>query len=109
MTIHKSKGLEFPVVIVGAMASEFNFQDLKKRYLLDKDLGFASNYINPIKRITYSTLYKQAVKQKKLREQLAEEMRVLYVALTRAKEKLVMVGNVNSFVKKQEAWEQMLA
>ncbi|HEY4601893.1 MAG TPA: helicase-exonuclease AddAB subunit AddA [Cerasibacillus sp.] len=108
MTIHKSKGLEFPAVIVGAMGNEFNLQDLRQRYLLHKDLGFASNYINPIKRITYSTLYKQAVKQEKLREQLAEEMRVLYVALTRAKEKLVMVGNVNSFAKKREAWEQML-
>ncbi|MFD2042728.1 helicase-exonuclease AddAB subunit AddA [Ornithinibacillus salinisoli] len=108
MTIHKSKGLEFPVVIVGAMEKQFNLQDLNKRYLLHKDLGFASKYIDPVKRITYPTIYFDAMRQEKLRELLAEEMRVLYVALTRAKEKLVMVGNVASFEKKQEKWQKML-
>ncbi|SET13863.1 DNA helicase/exodeoxyribonuclease V, subunit A [Oceanobacillus limi] len=108
MTIHKSKGLEFPVVIVGAMEKQFNLQDLNKRYLLHKDLGFASKYIDPVKRITYPTIYFEAIKQEKLRELLAEEMRVLYVALTRAKEKLVMIGNVASFEKKQEKWQKML-
>ncbi|SFA81936.1 DNA helicase/exodeoxyribonuclease V, subunit A [Lentibacillus halodurans] len=108
MTIHKSKGLEFPVVILGAMDKQFNMQELNQRYLLHKDLGFASKYIDPVKRITYPTLYYHALKQEKLREALAEEMRVLYVALTRAKEKLLMVGNVASFVKKQEKWEQII-
>src|SRR5690625_1650302 len=102
MTIHKSKGLEFPVVIIGGMDRQFNMQDLNRKYLLDKDLGFATKFIDPVKRITYPTLYFNAIRQEKLREQLAEEIRVLYVALTRAKEKLVMVGNVNSFAKKQE-------
>jgi len=108
MTIHKSKGLEFPVVILGAMDKQFNMQDLNQRYLLHKDLGFASKYIDPVKRITYPTLYYHALKQEKLREMLAEEMRVLYVALTRAKEKLLMVGSVASFAKKQEKWEQII-
>ncbi|GGJ92045.1 ATP-dependent helicase/nuclease subunit A [Lentibacillus kapialis] len=108
MTIHKSKGLEFPVVILGAMDKQFNMQDLNQRYLLHKDLGFASKYIDPTKRITYPTLFYHALKQAKLRETLAEEMRVLYVALTRAKEKLLMVGNVASFAKKQETWEQII-
>ncbi|TMN23059.1 helicase-exonuclease AddAB subunit AddA [Lentibacillus cibarius] len=108
MTIHKSKGLEFPVVILGAMDKQFNMQDLNARYLLHKDLGMASKYIDPVKRITYPTLYFHAMKQKKLRELLAEEMRVLYVAMTRAKEKLLMIGNVASFAKKQEKWEEML-
>src|SRR5690625_1073269 len=107
MTIHKSKGLEFPVVIIGGMDRRFNLQDLNKKYLLDKDLGFASKYIDPLKRITYPTLYFHAIQKKKLRDQLAEEIRVLYVALTRAKEKLVMVANVNSFEKKLEKWQKV--
>ncbi|WP_217585963.1 helicase-exonuclease AddAB subunit AddA [Lentibacillus saliphilus] len=108
MTIHKSKGLEFPVVILGGMDKSFNMMDLRQRYLLHKDLGFASRYIDPVKRISYPTLYYHALKQEKKRELLAEEMRVLYVALTRAKEKLVMIGNVASFAKKQNKWAQMV-
>ncbi|SDJ87917.1 helicase-exonuclease AddAB subunit AddA [Sediminibacillus albus] len=108
MTIHKSKGLEFPVVILGALDKQFNQQDLKQKYLLHKDLGFGSKFIDPDKRIMYPTLAYHALKKEKQRELLAEEMRVLYVALTRAKEKLVMVGNVASFEKKQEQWQQMV-
>ncbi|WP_330948541.1 helicase-exonuclease AddAB subunit AddA [Virgibacillus sp. MG-45] len=108
MTIHKSKGLEFPIVILGAMDKQFNLQDLRARYMLHKDLGFASKYIDPVKRITYPTLFYHAMQKEQLRELLAEEMRVLYVALTRAKEKLVMVGNVASFEKKQEKWQKVL-
>lgn len=108
MTIHKSKGLEFPVVIMGGLDHQFNLRELNDKYLLDKELGFATKYIDPVKRITYPTLYFHAVRQKKLREQLSEEIRVLYVALTRAKEKLVMVGNVASFAKKLEKWQQII-
>ena len=108
MTIHKSKGLEFPVVILGAMDKQFNLMDLRQKYLLHKDFGFATKYIDPVKRITYPTLFYHALNQEKLRELLAEEMRVLYVALTRAKEKLVMVGNVPSFEKKQEKWHKVI-
>ncbi|MUK90113.1 helicase-exonuclease AddAB subunit AddA [Ornithinibacillus sp. L9] len=108
MTIHKSKGLEFPVVIVGAMEKQFNQMDLNKRYLLHKDLGFASKFIDPVKRLTYPTIYFDAMRQEKKRELLAEEMRVLYVALTRAKEKLVMIGNVDSLEKKLDKWQSML-
>ncbi|HEX6593625.1 MAG TPA: helicase-exonuclease AddAB subunit AddA [Bacillota bacterium] len=108
MTIHSSKGLEFPIVIVGGMNKQFNLQDLNKRYLLHKDFGFASKYINPMKRIVYPTLFYNALQQEMRRESLAEEMRVLYVALTRAKEKLVMVGNVESFTKKQMTWQEMV-
>ncbi|MBM7571490.1 helicase-exonuclease AddAB subunit AddA [Aquibacillus albus] len=108
MTIHKSKGLEFPVVILGAMDKQFNQQDLRQKYLLHKDLGFGSKFIDPEKRIVYPTLAFHALKKEKQRELWAEEMRVLYVALTRAKEKLVMVGNVASFEKKQEKWQEVI-
>ncbi|WP_407271660.1 helicase-exonuclease AddAB subunit AddA [Radiobacillus sp. PE A8.2] len=108
MTIHKSKGLEFPAVILGAMDKQFNQQDLRQKYLLHKDLGFGSKYIDPVKRIMYPTLAYHALKVQMQRELWAEEMRVLYVALTRAKEKLVMVANVASFEKKQERWLEVV-
>ncbi|SIS47627.1 helicase-exonuclease AddAB subunit AddA [Salimicrobium flavidum] len=106
MTIHKSKGLEFPVVILGGLDRQFNMKDLHSRYLLHKDLGFGSRYIDPKKRLMYPTIAYHALREKKKREILAEEMRVLYVALTRAKEKLVLVGNVASFQAKQEKWKR---
>jgi len=107
-TIHKSKGLEYPVVIVGNVAHGFNLQDLNKRYLLHKDYGVASKYIDPVKRIMYPTLFYYSLHSKILQEQLSEEMRVLYVALTRAKEKLVMIGQVNSFEKTLAKWQAVL-
>lgn len=107
-TIHKSKGLEYPIVILGAMDKNFNQQDLKAKYLLHKDLGFASKYIDPEKRIMYPTLIYQAIKHHMKRELWAEEMRVLYVALTRAKEKLVMIGTVANFEKKQAAYQEVI-
>src|SRR5690625_4883548 len=90
-TIHKSKGLEYPIVILGATDKMFNQQDLRQRYLLHKDLGFGSRFIDPNKRIMYPTLLYYGIRQYMKRELWAEEMRVLYVALTRAKEKLVMI------------------
>lgn len=107
MTIHSSKGLEFPIVIVGALGKEFHLRDLSGKYLLHKNLGFASKFIDPVKRIAYPTLFYHAMKREKLRESLAEEMRILYVALTRAKEKLVMVGNVKSFAERKNKWQRM--
>ncbi|HLR22134.1 MAG TPA: helicase-exonuclease AddAB subunit AddA [Pseudogracilibacillus sp.] len=110
MTIHKSKGLEFPVVIIGGMSKEFQFvRSLsKKPYLLDKDLGFATKFIDPVKRITYPTLYYTALKLSAKNKQMAEEMRVLYVAMTRAKEKLVMIGDVKDGEKTKDDWQQVL-
>src|SRR5690625_3607178 len=108
MTIHSSKGLEFPIVIFGGLAREFNFTDLRQKYVLHKDYGFASKYIDPIKRITYPSLFYHALQKEKLREILAEEMRVLYVGLTRAQEKLVMVGAVKDLDKEIEKWLECL-
>lgn len=107
MTIHKSKGLEFPVVIMGALDQRFNDRDLKEKYLLHKDYGIGVKYIDPDKRIMYPTLAHHALKLAKKREMLAEEMRVLYVALTRAKEKLLMVGCVNDLEKRKEKWQSI--
>src|SRR5699024_10231304 len=80
----------------------------KKPYLLDKDLGFATKFIDPVKRITYPTLYYTALKLSAKNKQMAEEMRVLYVAMTRAKEKLVMIGDVKDGEKTKDDLQQVL-
>lgn len=92
MTIHKSKGLEFPVVILAGTGKQFNFRDLNEKILLDQDLGFGPQYVNSEKHIEYKTLAKKALAIKARNEAVSEEMRVLYVALTRPKEKLIIVG-----------------
>ncbi|MGG5253317.1 helicase-exonuclease AddAB subunit AddA [Neobacillus sp. SM06] len=104
MTIHSSKGLEFPVVFVAGLAREFNKKDIMKPYLLDKEFGFAAKYVNPEKRITYPSLPQLAFKRKKKMEILAEEMRILYVALTRAKESLYLIASVKDAEKRIEQW-----
>jgi ATP-dependent helicase/nuclease subunit A len=106
MTIHSSKGLEFPVVFVAGLARNFNTMDLKKPFMLDKEYGFAAKYVNPEKRISYPSLPQLAFKRKKKMEMLAEEMRVLYVALTRAKEKLYLLSTVKDAGKTVEKWEE---
>lgn len=108
MTIHKSKGLEFPVVILGNIHKQFNFTDLTGKYLINKEYGFATKFIDPAKRIMYPTLYHLAVHEEEKRKMLSEEMRVLYVALTRAKEKLVLVGNVASFQDEVQKWQAVV-
>jgi ATP-dependent helicase/nuclease subunit A len=104
MTIHSSKGLEFPFVFMAGLARNFNTMDLKKSFMLDKDYGFAAKYINPEKRISYPSLPQLAFKRKKKLEMLAEEMRVLYVGLTRAKEQLFLVASVKDFEKRRDRW-----
>ncbi|SDY90714.1 DNA helicase/exodeoxyribonuclease V, subunit A [Evansella caseinilytica] len=106
MTIHKSKGLEFPVVFVAGANKRFNTQDLYGSYLLHKDLGFGSKYIDPKLRVAYPSLPQLAIKKRMQLEALAEEMRVLYVALTRAKEKIYLVGTVNEADKTLEKWQE---
>lgn len=106
MTIHSSKGLEFPVVFVAGLARKFNTMDLKKAFMLDKEYGFAAKYVNAEKRISYPSLPQLAFKRKKKMEMLAEEMRVLYVALTRAKEKLFLIGSVKDAEKAVDKWTE---
>lgn len=92
MSIHKSKGLEFPVVFLCGTGKQFNVQDLNQNILLHQDIGFGPTYINYERKIEYNTLAKEAIKVKMKNEILSEEMRLLYVALTRAKEKLIITG-----------------
>lgn len=104
MSIHKSKGLEFPVVVVADLGKQFNFQDLKKDVLLHKELGLGPQLIDAEKRLSYPTLAKLAVKRRLKLETLAEELRILYVAMTRAKEKLILVGSEKKLVKAAAGW-----
>ncbi|HEX7063589.1 MAG TPA: helicase-exonuclease AddAB subunit AddA [Bacillales bacterium] len=106
MTIHKSKGLEYPVVFVGGLNKQFNFSDSRGSHMLDKELGFGTKYIDPKWRISYPTLSMMAMKRKSEMEMRAEEMRVLYVALTRAREKLYLVGTVKDVGKTVTQWAQ---
>ncbi len=104
MSIHKSKGLEFPVVILAGCGKNFNLMDLNKPILFHEQLGFGPDYVDYKKRITYATLAKQALKKKFKIESLSEEMRILYVALTRAKEKLIITGSVADIEKACLRW-----
>ena len=84
MTIHKSKGLEFPVVFVAGMGKQFNFQDMNAGLLLHPELGIGADAVIPEKRVIASSLNKQIIRRQLLKESLGEELRVLYVAMTRA-------------------------
>ena len=92
MSIHKSKGLEFPVVFLSATGKQFNLIDLNQNILLHQKLGIGVKYIDYERQVQYDTLTKEAIKNEILTETLSEEMRILYVALTRAKEKLYITG-----------------
>lgn len=109
MTIHSSKGLEFPVVFIAGTARTFNMMDIRKPQMLDKEFGLATKYVNAEKRISYPSLPQLAFKRKKKLEMLAEEMRVLYVALTRAKEKLYLLASVKELDKKIAGWLTQLS
>lgn len=104
MTIHKSKGLEFPVVFVAAMGKQFNKMDSQDKMCIHSEMGIGINCIRQDTRIKINTLIKKAVATTMQNEDLGEELRVLYVALTRAREKLILVGNVKNFEKTLIKW-----
>lgn len=98
MSIHKSKGLEFPIVFLCNANKKFNLKDMNEKIVLDNNLGIGANYI--VDGIEFPTIAKDAIKIKANKEAISEEMRVLYVALTRAKEKLIIVGTSDNVEKK---------
>lgn len=99
MSIHKSKGLEFPVVFVCGTGKKFNLMDLNDNILLHQDIGIGPKYIDYERKIEYNTLAKVAIGYKSKLETISEEMRILYVALTRAKEKIFITGVSKDFEK----------
>lgn len=92
MSIHKSKGLEFPVCFVSGLSKRFNRQDSAAPVLMDMDLGLAIDWVDPTARIRHTTLKKNVLARKLNADSMGEELRVLYVALTRAEEKLILTG-----------------
>lgn len=108
MSIHKSKGLEFPVVFLAGTGKGFNMQDLNDTILMHQDIGLGPKYINYENRIEYNTLAKEAIRINSYKETLSEEMRILYVALTRAKERLIITGLRKDAEKALKDKEKML-
>ncbi len=96
MSIHKSKGLQFPVVILAGAQRRFNRKSVQGPFLLHKDLGIGISHVEPERRITYATPARAAISLQKHSEEMGEELRVLYVALTRAKEKLIITGTAEA-------------
>lgn len=104
MSIHKSKGLEFPITFVAGLSKHFNMQDVNKALIVDMDMGLATDYVDPRKRIRNKTLRRQVLSQKMKEDNLAEELRILYVAFTRAREKLILTGTLKQAAAK---WEEV--
>lgn len=106
MSIHRSKGLEFPVVIVAGLGRQFNFRDLYGDVLCHRDLGFGPMVADAGLRVKYPGLAYRAVQEQLRQDQLAEEIRVLYVGLTRARERLILVGSCRDLQKNLRRWRE---
>ncbi len=104
MTVHKSKGLEFPVVFLAGCGSKFNKTDLSGNVIIHKKLGIGSEYIDEGTRVKYNTVPRATIAEALKNDIIAEEIRILYVALTRAKEKLIISGNTAVNDKKIMRW-----
>lgn len=109
MSIHKSKGLEFPVVFICGLARRFNQEDLRAQVLCDKDLGLGLSKVDEDLRVQYPTFAKNAIVIKQRAEVISEELRVLYVAMTRAKDRLIMTYSSPKVRKEVEELTQRMA
>ncbi len=107
MSIHKSKGLEFPIVFVSATSKNFNLQDTRAKVCLDLDFGIGVDSYDLGQRVKNPTLLKKVIARKQKLETVAEELRVFYVALTRAEEKLVITGVLEDMEKKLKECEML--
>ncbi|MCI8770892.1 MAG: helicase-exonuclease AddAB subunit AddA [Lachnospiraceae bacterium] len=106
MTIHKSKGLEFPVVFTAGMGKQFNLMDARKSTIIDGDYGVGCDFVDLDLRVKQPTLLKKFMANQISLNTLAEEIRILYVALTRAKEQLFITGTASGLGKKLAGWFQ---
>ena len=104
MSIHKSKGLEFPVVFVVGLNAQFNVRDEYADIIFQRDLGIGLRCVDTQRRYKYSSLVHWAIAQRQHEQSLAEEMRILYVALTRAKERLFLSAGVKTLDKRLDQW-----
>lgn len=107
MSIHKSKGLEFPIVFVAGMGKRFNMMDANAGLVIHPDLGIGMFGISPKLRVKMPTLFRQVIQKQIRLESLGEELRVLYVALTRAKEKLIITGTLDGWEKKLMQYQSL--
>lgn len=106
MSIHKSKGLEFPICFIAGLSKRFNLQDTTGRFIADVDMGIGVDYVDSLRRIQSKTLRKKAIAVKLKLDSLSEELRVLYVAMTRGKEKLFLTASVPDIQSLREELEQ---
>ena len=104
MSIHKSKGLEYPVCFVAGLGKAMNFTESRSRIVVDARYGVAADGVDLEHRVKIHSLSKKVFARKLLSEQMGEEVRVLYVAMTRAREKLILVGTVEDMAKADEKW-----
>ena len=104
MSIHKSKGLEFPIVFVSGLGKQFNESDIRSKVVMHPEFGMACDYVDAEMRVKQPTLLKRAIQQKTSSENLGEELRILYVAMTRAKERLILTGAVGDAQDKIGKW-----
>lgn len=107
MTIHKSKGLEFPVVFVSGLGKRFNMQDARSSVVLHAGLGVGLDAVDTVRRTKSPSIVKKVIQKEETLDALGEELRVLYVALTRAKEKLILTGTISNLEKRMENYEMV--
>lgn len=106
MSIHKSKGLEFPVVLVGQLGKRFNLRSAREKFLLHKTLGLGCEYLDGERKIRYDLVSRTAIAERLVQESLSEELRVLYVAFTRAREKLILTASDEKAAEHLAQWQE---